>query len=326
MKLIFHNPLNFYFFCPLKRKTIMLRFLNTAGLVIVSAILFTSCLDTDPQGNDFAAQWRNDTTAIGLHVRNNNIPALKDISGVYFQITQLGKGFPPRKINDEVRFEYKVSILGSSTIVEESDDPQIFNLGNLIPGMQVGLSLMPPGTKAKIFIPSGFAYGEVGGSGIPPNSNLQFEIELISVTIPNSDRMQLNLDTLAIDKHVMDNEILNVIKDSTGLRYIITEEGIGSKPTLYNKVRLKLNGKILSNGTTFFDGTSEPTPTSDSRVIGYVYGIQAALTKFKIGTKATLFVPSTLGFGNKLQSVVGGVSIPANSNLLYEIELIEIVE
>jgi FKBP-type peptidyl-prolyl cis-trans isomerase len=308
-----------------KFKTRMHRFLNALGLLMVSSILFTSCLDTDLPSNDIQGQLIRDTTAIGLYIRNNNIPALKDASGVYIYITQFGSGFPPKQ-SSEVRFEYKVSILGSNTIVEESDDPLISNMVNLIPGMQFGLFLMTPGSKAKIFIPSGYAYGEVGGNRIPPNSNLQFEIELISVTIPASFGTQLNLDTLAIDEHITDNEILNVIKDSTGLRYVITEEGTGPTATLYNKVRLKLKAKILSSGITFFEGTNEPTPTFDSRVINYIYGIQAALTKFKTGTKATLFIPSTLGFGDRPPTGTGGVSIPVNSNLLYEIELIELVE
>lgn len=300
-------------------------FLSVMGLLIVVSVMLTSCLNSEAPNNEFEEQWKQDTTAIGIYVRSEGIPAFKDASGVYFNILQQGSGFPP-KSSSEVRFEYTLSIIGSSSTVDESDGPYIADMQDLIPGMQVGLSLLPPGSKAVIFIPSGYAYGASNLPGIPANSNLRFEVELISVTIPTSERNQLGADTVALDDYISVNSIENVIKDSTGLRYVITEEGEGPAATLYNKVKLNYTGKVLTTGATFFSGTNGPSATFDSRVINYIYAFQAGLTKMKAGTKATLYVPSVLGFGNQSVTGAGGVTIPANSNLLYEIELVEIVE
>lgn len=299
-------------------------FLSVLGFLVVGSILFTSCLNSEPVVNEFAEQWKMDTTAIGIHVRSNNIPARKDVSGVYFDITQSGMGFPP-KITSEVRFGYKLSIMGSTSIIDEDDDATS-KMEDLVPGMQVGLSLMTPGSKATIYVPSGYAYGGTNLPGIPSNSNLKFEVELISVTVTPAELTQLGADTVAIDQYLETNVVENVIKDTTGLRYVITTAGTGSTATLYDKVRLNYTGKVLTTGATFFSGSNSPTEMFDSRVINYIYAFQAALTKMKPGTRATLYVPSVLAFGNQPATGAGGVIVPANSNLIYEIELVEIIE
>ncbi len=299
-------------------------FLSVLGFLVVGSIMFTSCLNSEPVVNEFAEQWKMDTTNIGIYVRTNNLPARKDVSGVYFNITEPGFGFPP-KISSEVRFGYKLSVMGSSSIIDEDADATS-KLEDLVPGMQVGLSLMTPGSKAIIYVPSGYAYGATNLPGIPSNSNLKFEVELISVTVTPAELTQLAADTVALDQYLVTNEVENVIKDTTGLRYVITVPGSGPTATLYDKVRLTYTGKVLTTGATFFTGGNGPTEIFDSRVINYIYAFQAALTKMKPGTRATLYVPSVLGFGNQAATGAGGVIIPANSNLIYEIELVEIVE
>jgi hypothetical protein len=42
---------------------------------------------------------------------------------------------------------------------------------------------MPVGSKWKLFIPADLAYGERGNMGIPPNSVLTFEVELLNIEI-----------------------------------------------------------------------------------------------------------------------------------------------
>ena len=61
--------------------------------------------------------------------------------------------------------------------------PEIFPSDQLIPGWVEALSMMKPGDRWMLYIPSKLAYGERGtpGGPIPPNADLMFEVEMVDV-------------------------------------------------------------------------------------------------------------------------------------------------
>ena len=60
-------------------------------------------------------------------------------------------------------------------------EPLTRSLEELIAGWQEGIPGMQVGGKRRLIIPPELAYGERELSGIPPNSTLTFEIELLSI-------------------------------------------------------------------------------------------------------------------------------------------------
>ncbi|WP_084398688.1 FKBP-type peptidyl-prolyl cis-trans isomerase [Henriciella aquimarina] len=61
-------------------------------------------------------------------------------------------------------------------------EPIMFKPGEVIPGWKEALTMMKPGDRWLIHIPSALGYGERGYPGaIPPNSDLDFEVELVDV-------------------------------------------------------------------------------------------------------------------------------------------------
>jgi len=126
-------------------------------------------------------------------------------------------------------------------------------------------------------------------------------------------------DGAAIDQYLEDNDI-EAIKTESGLRYIITEEGDGPKPEEGQTVVVHYNGELL-DGTKFDSSYDNGKPFSfvlgQGRVIkGWDEGI-ALLNK---GDKATLFVPSPLGYGGRQ----AGEVIKPYSILKFDVELIDI--
>lgn len=137
--------------------------------------------------------------------------------------------------------------------------------------------------------------------------------QAVSPTVWTSlDQTKLTADIKSIDDYITAHPptVGVVVEDESGIRYDITEAGTGEKPCLESVVNVAYTG-ILLNGNKFDESTGAQF-TLKSLIAGW----QIAFLKFNKGTKATLYVPSGLAYGAR---AIG--SIPANSNLIFFVEL-----
>jgi len=126
---------------------------------------------------------------------------------------------------------------------------------------------------------------------------------------------QLVKDTKIIDDYLAAQNI-TAVKDPSGLRYVVTSQGTGAKPALYSNVNVNYVGKLLDNGTTFDKSSSAIT----FALYTVIQGWQVGLPNINKGSKVTLYIPSGQGYGAYGSS---DGSIPANANLIFEIELLD---
>jgi len=103
-------------------------------------------------------------------------------SGLQYQIIKEGSGASP-KPTDTVKVHYRGTLTDGTQFDSSYDrnEPAEFPLNGVIKGWTEGLQLLKVGGKMKLFVPSDLAYGPQGRPGIPPNSVLIFDIELLKI-------------------------------------------------------------------------------------------------------------------------------------------------
>jgi FKBP-type peptidyl-prolyl cis-trans isomerase len=111
-----------------------------------------------------------------------------------------------------------------------------------------------------------------------------------------------------------------VMTTASGLQYQILKEGTGPKPKATDQVKVHYHGTLV-DGTVFDSSVDrgEPAVFGVNQVIpGWVEGLQL----MPVGSKWKLVIPSDLAYGPR----GAGGSIPPNSVLIFEVELLEIVK
>lgn len=143
-------------------------------LLLFSSFLMNSCKKDD----DFADR---DDESIKEYLESKNLTAQKTESGLYYIITVSGSSEKP-DLNSLVTVHYKGYFLDDSVFESSySGTPPTFPLANVIAGWREGIRLFGKGGKGTLFIPSNLAYGSTPRTGIPANSVLIFDINLINI-------------------------------------------------------------------------------------------------------------------------------------------------
>ena len=110
----------------------------------------------------------------------------------------------------------------------------------------------------------------------------------------------------------------DVKETPTGLQYRVIEEGDGASPVQTDRVKVHYAGKLIDGSE--FDSSyerGEPTEFGLNQVIkGWTEGLQL----MKVGSKYEFFIHPKIAYGSRPRP-----TIPANSVLIFEVELLDIV-
>ncbi len=129
--------------------------------------------------DDQRLQSEIDREILENHFKANNIKPTLHSSGMFYIIHEPGTGSHPA-FSSLVTVKFRGYLLDGTVFEQTPDDETVtFSLPNTIAGWQYAVPLLKSGGKGTFWIPSSLAYGRFPPAGIPANSNLVYDIELI---------------------------------------------------------------------------------------------------------------------------------------------------
>ena len=132
-------------------------------------------------------------------------------------------------------------------------------------------------------------------------------------------KVQYKDSIAAGDKFLAENaKREGVVTLPSGLQYEIIKEGRGPVPTEANTVKVNYKGTLI-NGTVFDSSYDRKEPTTFG-VTQVIPGWTEALKLMPVGSKWKVYIPYNLAYGGQDRG-----TIPPFSNLIFEVELLEIV-
>ncbi|KAM7520923.1 hypothetical protein LguiB_019885 [Lonicera macranthoides] len=218
------------------------------------------------------------------------------------KLLKRGLGWETPEFGDEVTVHYVGTLLDGSEFDSTRDRHQHLTFkvghGQVVPGFDHGLVTMKKGEISLFTIPPELGYGETGTFSVPPNSTVQFEVELLSwITV------------------------VDLCKDGGIIKRILEKGEQSGQPGDLDEVLVKytvmlVDGVIIAKtpeeGVEFYvkDGHLFPALTK-------------AIKTMRKGEKVNLIVQPQYSFGEGDEDRVKGLpSIPRSSVLSIDLELV----
>jgi len=268
--------------------------------------------------------------------------------GYQYKYVTKGSGETPK--NGEVvvyNMKYmneKDSVLYTSTSSQPTMIPCDTNQWNTMGVLYKAFAMIKEGDSILIKIPTKKLFDESFRAQVPPYLNSEGEItfcigatkymsqeeaevEAQKLRERQEEEMlaasaeQVEKDIEIIEAYLKENNIAAQSTES-GLRYVIDVEGTGNNPEPGQNVKVHYTGKLLGGevfDTSFKGDDPQPLdiPIGRGRVIA---GWDEGIPLLKEGGKGTLYIPSSLGYGPR----GSGSTIPPNSVLVFDVELVDI--
>lgn len=213
--------------------------------------------------------------------------------------------------------------LESSVDTNTTAPPFTLGVGGIVPnGWDLAIAGMRVGGVRLATLPANLAYGSntrdavttngIAYAALTANSPLVYELRLISVTKVVKQPSVAAPTELKIVEVTAGTGAVAASGKSVTVRYT---------GWLYDGTRANLKGTQFDPATTATTayGTLTFTVGVTSGTGSVIPGFSSGTEGMKVGGKRTVFIPPALGYG-----ATATTSIPANSNLVFDIELMSV--
>ncbi|KAG6411896.1 hypothetical protein SASPL_124549 [Salvia splendens] len=236
--------------------------------------------------------------------------SVKDIckdGGVFKKVLKEGEKWENPKDPDEVFVKYEARLEGGAVVAKSDGVEFTVQEGHFCPALSKAVKTMKKGEKVLLTVKAQYGFGEKGKpacgdeGSVPPNATLAIDLELVSW-----------------------KTVSNVTDDKKVVKKILKEGEGYERPNEGALVKLKLIGK-LQDGTVFLKkghGDNQNNlfefKTDEEEVVN---GLDKAVITMKKGEVAIVTISPEYAFGSS-ESQQELTKIPANSTVLYEVELV----
>ena len=269
-------------------------------------------------------------SALAAYIEKNGIAAEPSESGIYLITKEKGKGRCPEK-GERVEVDFDLKLLDGtpigSTFGKDNKFSFVLGEGLVIAGWEEVVPKMRLGELVQAIIPCEMAYGEHSVDAIPSYANLVYDIKLLKIITKAEQRKQEEQEKAELkarsDKEFADYlEANNTLsRTPSGLCYIKYNTTNGTMPTEGKVARIKYTA-MLMDGTTL--GTTDELGGHFDVELGkkaVLKGLEEGIAMMRVGEKARFVFPYTLAYGN-----IPYGSIPAFANLIFDVELIDVLD
>ena len=228
-------------------------------------------------------------------------------SGLKIMFTAINPKNNAPKTGEKVKLNILGKLTNDSVFVNttETGSPIKIAVGDSkIKGLDEALSYMHLGDKAILTIPPALAFGDKPITKVPANSTIILTIEIVQILPTAVPYETKGKDTVAL---------------KSGLKYIVVSKGKGVKVDSGMIVSIHYTG-YFEDGKKFESSVEqgdpiEGLPIGEGKVIK---GWDEGITHLRVGDKARLLIPYSLGYGEAAHG-----PIPAKSNLIFDVEIIK---
>jgi len=151
-----------------------MRKIAVLSLMLAFTFVFWGCESDDP---DKIAE--RDRQKLLKYIEENELDAIEHSSGLFYVMEREGSGSVHPDLNSVILIRFTGRLI-DGTVFDSHSGSQL-QLMRTIRGWQIGIPLFREGGKGMLLVPSALGYGSYPQWGIPRNSCLIFEFELLGI-------------------------------------------------------------------------------------------------------------------------------------------------
>ena len=297
------------------------------GLLLIGGMTSCSKENVDPDADPAVIQVNRED----ILNYANSIPLSGSLTttGLYYVVTKATSSTATipvaPTIGQELEFTYTLSTLtrsaSNSAIVTATkvDSTNSVNSvfipyfsGILKAGLEEGLLKMNEGDQAILLVPSNLAFGSVVSTSppVPANSAVRYDVTL----------KRVRTEAQQISEYIAAKNLTVTEATSSGLQFIKTvTNSAGSVPASNQTLTIRATGRLL-RASIPFDSTGSTITTALGKSL--MSGFNEGLAKLRVGEKATLIFPSSIGYDKNGLGQNTIYVVPPYTPIRYDIELI----